>query len=101
MTQDIYTNIHFIDHFHVNIDSKQSVVKEYPSNVPQFYPLIYHSCGLSTATIKYLCLSVCLSVCLCILVHHNSNGSVHLKLEHIVENNSSNEFDIGYCPSKF
>ena len=29
---------------------------------------------------------VCLSVCLCVCVHDNSknNGSVHLKLEHIV-----------------
>ena len=51
MKQDINTNIHFIDHFHVNIDSKQSVVKKYPSNVPQIYPLIYYSCSLSTATI--------------------------------------------------
>ena len=32
-----YTNIHFIDHFRVNINSKQSVIKEYPSNVPQMY----------------------------------------------------------------
>ena len=86
MKQDIYTNIHFIDHFHVNIDSKQSVVKEYPSNVPQIYPLIYYSCSLSTSTIEYSCLAVCLSVCLCIFVHDNSknNGLVHLKLEHIV-----------------
>ena len=88
MKQDIYTNIHFIDHFHVNIDSKQSVVKEYPSNVPQIYPLINYSCRLSTATIEYSCLSVwlhvCLSVCLCIFVLNKNNGSVHLKLEHIV-----------------
>ena len=34
---EYYTNKHFIDHFRVNIDSKQSVVKEYPSNVPQIY----------------------------------------------------------------
>ena len=70
MKQDIYTNIHFIDHFHVNrsIGSKQSVVKEYPSNVPQIYPLIYYSCGLSMATIEHLCLSVCLAVCLCVCV---------------------------------
>ena len=64
MKQDIYKNIHFIDHFHVNIDSKQSVVKEYPSNVPQIYPLIYYSCGLSTPTIESVCLSVWLSVCM-------------------------------------
>ena len=77
MKQDIYTNIHFIDHFHVNINSKQSVVKEYPPNEPQIYSLIYYSCGLSTATIEYSCLSVwlsvcvCVSVCLCIFVQDN------------------------------
>ena len=46
-----------------------------------------------------LCLGVCLFVC----VHDNSknNGSVHLKLEHIVVyENSSDEFDIGHCPIK-
>ena len=58
-----YTNIHFTDHFCVNIDSKQSVIKEYPSNVPKMY-----SCDLSTATIEYSCLSVCVSVCLCACV---------------------------------
>ena len=88
MKQDIYMNIHFIDHFHVNIDSKQSVVKEYHSNVPQIYPLIYYSCSLLTATIEYSCLSVlvhvCLSVCLWIFVLNKNNGSVHLKLEHII-----------------
>ena len=55
-----------------------------------------YSCGLSTATIEYSCLSVCLSVC----VHDNSknNGSIHLKLEHIVVyENSSDKFDIGDC----
>ena len=68
MKQDIYMNIHFIDHFHVNIDSRQSVVKEYHSNVPQIYPLIYYSCSLLTATIEYSCLSVCLHVCLSVCV---------------------------------
>ena len=49
-----------------------------------------YSCGLSTATIQYsspsVCVSVCLSVCLSVCVHDNSknNGSIHLKLEHIV-----------------
>ena len=60
---------------------------------------IYYSCGLSTATIEYSCLSECLSVC----VHDNSkdNGSIDLKLEHIVVyENSSDEFDIGHCPIK-
>ena len=52
-------------------------------------------CGLSC------CVSVCVSVC----VHDNSknNGSIHLKLEHIVVpvyENSSDEFDIGHCPNK-
>ena len=54
-----------------------------------------------------VCLSVCLSVlvcvCRCVCVHDNSknNGSIHLKLEHIVVyENSSDEFDIGHCPIK-
>ena len=48
-----------------------------------------------------MCLSVCLAVCLavflCVCVHDNSksNGSIHLKLEHIVVyENISDEFDI-------
>ena len=39
MKHDIYTNIHFIDqknHVNKSVGSKQSVVKEYPSNVPKF-----------------------------------------------------------------
>ena len=65
----------------------------------------YYSCGLSTATIEYLCLSVCVcvSVFVCVCVHDNSknNGSIHLKLKHIVVyENSSDEFDIGHCPIK-
>ena len=43
----------------------------------------------------YMCLSVC--------VHDNSknNGSIDLKLEHIVVyENSSDKFDIGHCPIK-
>ena len=65
---------------------------------------IHYSCGLSTATIEYsslsVCLSVCLAVCLSVCVHDNSknNGSIDLKLEHIVVyENSSDEFDIGHC----
>ena len=45
------------------------------------------------------CVSWCLSVC----VHDNSknNGSIDLKLEHIVVyENSSDEFDIGHYPIK-
>ena len=66
----------------------------------------FYSCGLSTATIEYSPPSVCsvsLSVCLSFCVHDNSknNGSTDLKLEHIVVNeNSSDEFDIGHCPIK-
>ena len=47
--------------------------------------------------------SVRLSVCLCVCVHDNSknNGSIDLKLEHVVVyENSSDEFDIGHCPIK-
>ena len=50
-----------------------------------------------------VCVSVCLSVCLSVCVHDNSknNGSIDLKLEHIVVyENSSDEFDIGHCPIK-
>ena len=50
-------------------------------------------------------ISVCVCVCLClsVCVHDNSknNGSIDLKLEHVVVyENSSDEFDIGHCPSK-
>ena len=58
-----------------------------------------------------VCVCVCLSVrpsvrpsvCVCWCVHDNSknNGSIDLKLEHIVVyENSSEEFDIGHCPIK-
>ena len=50
-----------------------------------------------------VCLSVCLCVCLSDCVHDNSksNGSIDLKLEHIVVyENSSDKFDIGQCPIK-
>ena len=71
----------------------------------------YYSCGFSTATIEYSCLSMCLcvclgvcvSVCLSVCVHDNSknNGSIDVKLEHtVVYENSSDEFDIGHCPIK-
>ena len=67
--------------------------------------LNYYSCCLSTATIEYSCSSVCLSVCVCVsvCVYDNSknNGSIHLKLEHIVVyENSLEEFDIEHCPIK-
>ena len=50
-----------------------------------------------------MCVCVCVCVCVSICVHDNSknNGSVDLKLEHIVVyENSSDEFDIGHCPIK-
>ena len=46
-------------------------------------------------------MSVCVSVCVCVCLCDNSknNGSVNLKLEHIVVyGNSSGEFCIGHCP---
>ena len=48
-------------------------------------------------------ISVCLCVCVSVYVHDNSknNGSIHLKLEHIViYENRSDEFNIGHCPIK-
>ena len=50
-----------------------------------------------------VCLSVCIAVCVSVCNHDNSqnNGSIHLKLEHIlVYENSWDEFDIGPCPIK-
>ena len=44
-----------------------------------------------------------MSWCLFVCVHGNSknNGSIHLKLEHmVVYENSSEGFDIGHCPIK-
>ena len=58
----------------------------------------YYSCLLSTVTIEYSCLSLCVSVCVSACVHNNSknNGSIQLKLEHVVVyENSWEEFDIG------
>ena len=57
---------------------------------------------LSTATLVRLSVFLCVCVCVClsVCVHDNSknNGSIHLKLEHIVvHENSSDEFDIGHC----
>ena len=65
----------------------------HPHQLSRIHKACY-SCGLSTAGIEYSCLSVCLSVC----VHDNSknNGSINLKLEHIVVyENISDEFDQG------
>ena len=47
-----------------------------------------------------VCVRVFPSVCVCVCVHDNSknNGSIDLKLEHIVVyENSSDECDIGHC----
>ena len=47
------------------------------------------------------CLSVCVCVCLCTHDNSESNGSIHLQLEHIVVyGNSTVEFDIGHCVIK-
>ena len=73
--------------------------------------LFYYSCSLSTATIEYscptVCLSVCVSVCVCVCVsvcvHDNNknNGSIHLKLEHVVVyENISDEFNIRHYQIK-
>ena len=66
-----------------------------------------YSCGLSTATIEYSCPSACLSACMrvclsvCVQDYSKNNGSIDLKLEHIVVcENSSDKFDIGHCPIK-
>ena len=51
-----------------------------------------------------VCLFCCMCVCLCVCVHDNSknNGSVNLKLEHIVVDvYSSEDIDMGHCPIKF
>ena len=50
-----------------------------------------------------VCPSFCVCVCVSVCVHNNSknNGSIHLKLEHVVVyENSSDDFDIGHCPIK-
>ena len=45
-----------------------------------------------------VCLSVCLSACVSVYRIAQTNGSIHLKLEHIVvHGNSSEDFDIGHC----
>ena len=59
--------------------------------------------GVIIVAVYQVLMSVCVSVHLCVCVHDNSkiNGSVHLKLEHVVVfENSSDEFDIGHCPVK-
>ena len=89
--------------FSIQWVSHSNILKKPKVKIP-----IYCSCGLSTATIEYSCLCVCRCVvclcsCLSVCVHHNSknNGSIHMKLDHIVEyENSSKEFDIGHCPIK-
>ena len=61
-----------------------------------------YSCGFNRnyRVLISVCLSICLSLCLSVCVHDNSkkNGSIDLKLDHIVVyENSSDEFDIGHC----
>ena len=52
-----------------------------------------------------VCMCVCVCVCVCVHDNSKSNGSIHLKPEHIqfivVYENSSEEFDIGHCPIKY
>ena len=48
-----------------------------------------------------VCVGVCVCVCVRVCVYDNSknNGSIYLKLEHIVVyENSLDEFDSGHCP---
>ena len=52
-----------------------------------------------------VCVCVCVCACVCVCKHDNSknNGSIHLKLDHIVVpvyENSSDKFNIGHCPIK-
>ena len=51
-----------------------------------------------------MCVPLCVCVAVCESVYtitQKNNGSIHLKLEHIVEyENTSDEFDIGHCPIK-
>ena len=66
-------------------------------NIWSSYFSYYYSCGLLTTSIEYSCLSVCVCVCLCVFLNDNSksNGSIYLKLEHIVVyENSSNQLGI-------
>ena len=48
-----------------------------------------------------VCPSVCLSVCVCVCVHDNSknNGSIDLKLEHIVVYENSSDIAIAWALS--
>ena len=58
---------------------------------------------MSVRVCVHVCVCVAVCVCLSVCVHNNSknNGSIHLKLEHIVKyGNSLDEFDIGHCPIK-
>ena len=58
---------------------------------------------MSVCVSVYVSVCVCVCVCLSVCVHDNSknNGSIDLKLKHIVVyENSSEKFDIGHCPIK-
>ena len=55
---------------------------------------------MSVCVCVCVCLSVFVCVCLSLWLHDNSknNGSIHLKLEHIVVyENSADKLDIGHC----
>ena len=76
----------------------------------EYFVGIEYSCPSVCSFRLYVCVCVCVlcvygcvCVCLSVCVHDNSknNGSIHLKLEHIVVyENSSDDFDIGHCPIK-
>ena len=80
------------------VDSPPTYLKGLSGQEGGLFKSSYYSCSLSTATIEYSCPSACLRACVSV---SKNNGSVHLKLEHIVVfENSSDEFDIGHCPIK-
>ena len=64
-----------------------------------FYPILLRF--INSQIIQYSCLSVFVSACACVHDNSKNDGSIHLKLEHIVAyGNSLEEFDLyqlGYC----
>ena len=75
---------------------------------PCWYISAIHRCFIIVEVDKpQLLMSVCVSACVsfrlsvCVNDKSKNNGSIHLKLEHVVVfENSSDEFDIGHCPVK-
>ena len=70
------------------------------------YQLQLYSTHVHLRVCMSACLCVCVSfrLCMCVSVYtitQKNNGSILLKLEHIVlYENSSDEFDIEHCPIK-